>query len=154
MTIFTKILAGSAGLAALATAAPLSAQYGYYPPAYGYGYNSYGYGTANVTQLAVNQCTAAVQARLNNRLGIAGIIGGLVGARSSGQVVSVTSVRPSSTRVRVRGLATSGRMAYNPYGYGAYGALGYNYANAADLSFRCDVDYSGRVRNVDLNRRY
>jgi hypothetical protein len=44
-------------------------------------------------------------------------------------------------------------MASNPYGYGYYGAVGYNYANAADLSFRCDVDNRGRVRNIDFNRR-
>jgi hypothetical protein len=59
--------------------------------------------------------------------------------------------------MRIRGLASSGRMAYNnygPYGVGAYGALGYGYNNAADLSFRCDVDYRGYVRNVDINRRY
>jgi hypothetical protein len=42
--------------------------------------------------------------------------------------------------IRVRGLASSGR--YGGYGY-----------NAADLSFRCDVDYNGYVRNVDINRR-
>ena len=59
--------------------------------------------------------------------------------------------------MRVRGLASSGRYAYNsygPYGVGAYGGLGYGYANQADLSFRCDVDYRGYVRNVDINRRY
>ena len=37
------------------------------------------------------------------------------------------------------------------YGYGAYGAAGYSYR--PDLSFRCDVDYRGYVRNVDINRR-
>lgn len=48
-------------------------------------------------------------------------------------------------------------MAYNgygPYGVGAYGALGYNAYGGADLSFRCDVDYRGFVRDVDINRRY
>jgi hypothetical protein len=57
----------------------------------------------------------------------------------------------------VRGLASSGRYAYNgygPYGVGAYGALGYGYANAADLSFKCDVDFRGYVRDVDIYRRY
>ena len=59
--------------------------------------------------------------------------------------------------MRIRGVASSGRYAYNnygPYGAGAYGALGYGYNNAADLSWRCDVDYRGYVRNVDINRRY
>jgi hypothetical protein len=58
--------------------------------------------------------------------------------------------------MRIRGLATSGRYAYNnygPYGYGAYGALGYGYDASADLSWRCDVDNRGYVRDVDINRR-
>ena len=55
--------------------------------------------------------------------------------------------------VLVRGVASSGRMAYNPYGVGAYGMLGSNYGQAADLSFRCSVDYRGFVRDVDINRR-
>jgi hypothetical protein len=38
----------------------------------------------------------------------------------------------------VRGLASSGR-------YGGY--------NTADLSFKCDVDYRGYVRDLDINRR-
>ena len=151
-----KFLIAGAGLAALAAAAPASAQYGYYPPAYGYG-NQYGYTyqhpNANITQFAVNQCTAAVQQRLSTRAGVQGILGTVLGVNTRGQVVSVSSVNPSSTRIRVRGLASSGRMAYNPYGYGYYGATGYGYANAADLSFRCDVDYSGRVRDIDINRR-
>ena len=43
---------------------------------------------------------------------------------------------------------------YGPYGVGAYGALGYGANAAADLSFRCGVDYRGYVRDVDINRRY
>ena len=38
MKMLTKILAGGAGLAALATAAPAAAQY--YAQPYGYGYNN------------------------------------------------------------------------------------------------------------------
>ena len=57
--------------------------------------------------------------------------------------------------VRVRGLASSGRVAYNTASVrsGAYGATGYGYNHAADLSFSCDVDYRGYVRDVDINRR-
>ena len=166
--MFTKLMAGGIGLAALAAAAPASAQYGY--PAYngysgynGYGTyspygNAYGYGNrANMTQIAANQCSAAVQARLNNRVGVQNILGAVLGANTqTGRVLTISSATPSSTRIRVRGLASSGRYAsnnYGPYGYGAYGASGYGYANAADLSFRCDVDYSGRVRDIDIDRR-
>ena len=156
--MFNKFLIAGAGLAALAAAAPSAAQYGYYPP-YGGNYgapygNAYGYGYGNNQQFAVNRCTAAVQARLNNRTNVAGILGSLVGVRSSGRVVAVTDVRPRSSRVRVRGVASSGRMAYNPYGYGYYGAVAGQYAQpAADLNFRCDVDYNGRIRDIDIDRR-
>jgi len=162
MTFTTKLLAGAAGLAALGTAAPAAAQYYANPYAYPanpyanpYGYGAYG---AMNTNVAAQQCSAAVQQRLYNRQSIGGIIGAVLGANTTGRVLSITQVnpRPNGT-VRIRGLASSGRMAYNgygPYGVGAYGALGYNTANAADLSFRCDVDPRGYVRNVDINRRY
>jgi len=166
MTLMTKFLAGGAAVAALAAAAPAAAQYPYgyaqpyanpysYSQPYGYSQNyAYGYGY-NRTSLAQQQCTAAVQARLNNRVGLQGILGALLGANTAqGRVLSVTSVDPNRSTVRVRGLATSGRYAYNgygPYGVGAYGAVGYSYQ--PDLSFKCDVDYRGYVRDVDLYRR-
>jgi hypothetical protein len=155
MTFMTKILAGGAGIAALAAAAPAAAQYypyGYSQQGYGnnpYAYNNYGYANTN---FAAQRCTAAVQNRLYTRTGLAGILGSLVGAYGTQpRVLSITRVNPNRSYVRVRGLATSGRMAYNPYGVGYYGALGANYA--ADLSFRCDVDYRGYVRDIDINRR-
>ena len=155
MTMKT-ILAGAAGLAALATAAPAAAQYGYANP-YGYA-NQHGYAnpyTANATAMASQRCSAAVQNRLSRRsnAGLGGIVGALLGANSySGRVLSVTQVVPRSSTVRVRGLASSGaRSGYGPYGVGAYGALAYGYQ--PDLSFKCDVDYRGYVRDVDIMRR-
>lgn len=151
MTLMMKLLAGGAGFAALAAAAPAAAQY--YP---NYGYN-YGYNNRyNTSQAAASRCTAAVQARLNNR-GRTGILGALFGinTRTSGRVLNVTQVNPRRNTVMVRGLATSGRYAnnygYGQYGYGAYGALGYNYQ--PDLRFSCSVDYRGYVRDVDIRRR-
>ncbi|HEX5238997.1 MAG TPA: hypothetical protein VFW39_11125 [Sphingomicrobium sp.] len=151
MRIMTKMLAGAAGLAAIAAAAPTSAQY------YPYRYNSYGYGALN-TNVAAQQCTAAVQNRLYNRTSLGSILGSLVGipTGSYGRVLSVTRETPTRNGMRIRGLASSGRYAsngYGPYGVGAYGALGYGYNSMADLSWRCDVDYNGYVRNVDINRR-
>ena len=144
MTIMTKILAGGAGLAALATAAPSAAQYYQTQPygyGYGYGYNN-GYGYRVNTNAAAQQCSAAVQSRLYTRNGLGGILGSLVGAYgTTGRVLSITRVSPNNGYVRVRGLASSGRTAYG-YGYGY-----------PDLSFKCDVDYRGYVRNVDINRR-
>lgn len=164
MRMMTKLFAGAAGFAAIAAAAPAAAQY--YPQgSSAYGYNPYGaynnYGTYTVNpSVAARQCTAAVQSRLYNRTSLASILGSLVGipTNSYGRVVGVT--RESPTRyggMRVTGLASSGRYAYNnygPYGVGAYGALAYGYNQNADLSFRCDVDNRGYVRDVDINRRY
>lgn len=147
MTIKIKTLALGAGFAAIAAATPAAAQY--YPP---YG-NAYGY-HANATNMAVQRCAAAVQNRLSVRGGT-GILGTLFGVRSysNARVLSVTQVTPRAQTVRVRGIASSGRLAYNPYGVGAYGMLGTNYAPAADLRFNCSVDYRGFVRDVDINRR-
>lgn len=152
MTMMKKMLAGGAGIAALA-AAPAAAQYA----PYGYGYN-YGYGyanpyAANATQIAAQQCSAAVQHRLNarSRTGVSGILGAVLGTNTAtGRVVSITRVNPNRSTIRVRGLASSG-SAYSPYGVGAYGGLGYSYR--PDLSFSCDVDYRGYVRDVDIMRR-
>jgi hypothetical protein len=141
MTMITRILMGGAGFAAFAAAAPATAQY-----AYPYGYNN-GY----ATNMAAERCAAAVQNRLSYR-NSGGIFGAILGANNAnGRVLSVTRVDPNRNSVRVRGIATSGRVAYNRYGVGAYGMLGSNYA--PDLSFKCDVDYRGYVRDVDINRR-
>ena len=165
MRIMTKLFAGAAGLAAIAASAPANAQYYGYSSRYDtnpyvrgtqYGY-AYGYGVNS--NVAAQQCSAAVQNRLANRTSLGAILGSLVGLPTAtyGRVVSITQATPTRSGMRIRGLASSGRYAYNnygPYGMGAYGALGYGYNASADLSFRCDVDYRGYVRDVDINRRY
>jgi hypothetical protein len=164
MSMIRKMLAAGAAATALGAAAPATAQYyGYaqqpyaqqpYAQPYGYG-QQYGYGVN--TNVAAQQCSAAVQSQLYNRTSIGGILGAVLGANTSGRVLSVTQVSPRGNgMVRVRGLASSGRYAsnrYGPYGAGAYGALGYGYANAADLSFRCDVAPNGAIYSVSINRR-
>ncbi len=147
-----KLLVGAAGFAAIAAAAPASAQWGYaYPQAY---VNPY---AQNITAMATQRCSAAVQNRLYRRSSnsVTGVVGALLGANtmSTGRVLAVTQVVPRGSTVRVRGIATSGRATagYGPYGVGAYGALGYAYQ--PDLSFKCDVDYRGFVRDIDINRR-
>jgi hypothetical protein len=159
MRMMTKIFAGIAGTAAVAGAAPAAAQYN--PYGYNaYGYNTYGYGAYGMnSNVAAQQCSAAVQNRLSNRTSLGAIFGSLVGipAAGYGRVTAITSTTPTRYGMRIRGVASSGRYAYNnygPYGYGAYGALGYGYNASADLSWRCDVDYRGYVRDVDINRRY
>ena len=153
--------------------------YGYSQPNYGYSQRIYGYAQPNYgysqryaqpygysqpygayamnTNMATQQCSAAVQNRLANRGGIGSILGAVLGVNTSGRIVAFTQVAPRyNGSTTVRGLASSGRYAsngYGPYGVGAYGALGYGTQAAADLSFRCDVDYRGYVRNVSINRR-
>ena len=164
MKTLTKMLAGAAGVAAVATAAPAAAQYAYqYNPYANYGYsqpNGYAYGNpygyANAygavnTNAAAQQCSAAVQNRLASRQNIGSVIASLLGANTSPRVVSITQVTPRRNSVTVRGLASTGRMAYSPYGVGAYGALGGAYPPA--LSFKCSVDYRGYVRDVSITRR-
>jgi hypothetical protein len=162
MTMMTKILAGGLGMAAIAAATPAAAQYGY--PAYGYpSYgapygNAYGYySNAAAEQMAAQRCAAEVETRLHRGTNVGGILASILGARTApaGRVLQIRDVKSTNVSMRVRGIADSGRMAYNhgPYGYGAYGALGYNYAAAGDLSFKCNVDYQGRIRDVDIVRR-
>ncbi|HVJ70418.1 MAG TPA: hypothetical protein VM531_02740 [Sphingomicrobium sp.] len=146
MTNMIKLMTLGGGFAALAAATPATAQY---YPGYGYG-NNYGYNN-NVTQIAAQQCQAAVQNRLSYRTNNNGILGAILGTSTSGRVLGVTQVTPRRNTVRVRGVASTGRMAYNQYGMGYYGTLGANYQ--PDLTFSCDVDYRGYVRDVDINRR-
>lgn len=159
MKAFKFILAGGAGLAALAASAPAAAQY--YPygggnvvgqvlgQVLGGGYGGYGYGYGANSQMAVNQCSAAVADRINRQYGAynRGYGYGYNGYGAGGaRVVAITSVEPrSSGKMRVRGIATT-----NAYGAG-YG--GYNgYANGGELAFKCNVDYRGYITDIDLDR--
>jgi hypothetical protein len=191
---------GAAGIAALVVgAAPAAAQYPGYP-GYGYGGNQYGYGqygyAPNVIgqvlqsilnpygqfgygygavnpQVAVNQCMAAVQQRLQGRYNSGynygyGAYGGSYGnPYGGGRVLGITRVEQrSASTLRVRGYATSGMgYPYGGYPYGGHGGYGYGGSGGyggygsygavqADLSFRCDVDYRGYIRDVDIDRRY
>jgi len=167
MRALTKILAGGAFVAALASAAPASAQYypGYGYPGYGGGgnvvgqvlnqvlgggYGNYGgYGYGGNQQAAVNQCAAAVQQRLGGGYGGAyGNYGGYnryngYGYNGGGRVLGISRVEPrSGGGVTVRGVASSG-------GYAGYG---YNGQGQVDLTFKCKADYRGFVTSVDIDR--
>jgi hypothetical protein len=165
MSTFTKFLAGGVAIAALASAAPASAQYypGYGNPGYGYGggnvvgqvlnqvlgggYGGYGgnsgYGNAYGgygnyganSQMGVNQCAAAVQQRLS---------GGYGNAYGGGRVLGISRVEPRSNGgLTVRGVAASGRYA------GAYGTNG---QAPVDLTWKCKVDYRGYVSDINVDR--
>jgi hypothetical protein len=154
MTAITKLLAGGIAIATLAGAAPAAAQY--YPgygPGYGYG-NPYGGNVVgqvvnNVlgnnyggnSQVAVNQCAAAVQQRLSGGYGYNGY------GNAGGRVLGISRVEPRGNgELLVRGVANSGR--YGGYGYNG----GYNGPGQVDLTWKCRVDYRGFVRDIDINR--
>jgi opacity protein-like surface antigen len=168
MTRIAKIMAAAVlagGLAAPAAAQVYVQPYPQtYPPGYGgqYGYpgygGNYGYGNQGVIgniidglignryqvndRQAVRQCAyAAVQrAESQYRPYFGGQPYAYQGYNGYVRVTAITDVqRRNNGRVRVRGLLDTAR--------GGYGRGG-----GADLSFRCDVDYSGRVYNIDLNR--
>ncbi len=137
MRVLAKFLAGGAAIAALAAAAPAAAQY---YPGYGNGYdNPYagtvgGYGYGGNSQLAVNQCSGAVQARLNGGYAYNGYGNG--GAR----VLGVSRVEPRANGMLVHGVASSGR--YGGYDYGAQAPV--------DLTWQCRVDFRGFVSDVRI----
>ena len=153
MKAVTMILAGGVAAAALVSAAPASAQY---YPGYGYGgggnvvgqvisqvlgggyggYGGYGNYGAN-SQVAVNQCAAAVQQRLGGGYGYSQY------GYGGGRVLGISRVEPRSNGgLTVRGVATSGR--YGGYGYGAQGQV--------DLTWKCKTDYRGFIADIDIDR--
>ena len=133
--------------------------YGRYP--YGnYGYNQY----ANQSTV-VDQCARAVQARLSGGYGAYyGNQGyGGYGNRGYGQgygynqgygggsVQGITRVDRKSYGLKVYGVASSGFRGYQGYGQRNYGS--YGYGAGADLSFNCEVNYNGRIRDINIKRR-
>ena len=126
MLIMTKFLAASAGLAAIAGAAPAATQFS----------------VPDRPQIAIDRCTGAVQNRLSLRAA--------QGDSAGGRVVGVTRVNYDGNRIEVRGLASSRGDAFGPYGVGAYGALA---AGQADLTFECSVDSYGTVKELDIDDR-
>lgn len=167
MTAFTKVLAGGVAIAALAAAAPASAQYypgygsgnivgqiigqvlgGGYGSGYGTGYGGYGAyggGYAGNSQAAVSQCVGAVQQRLSGGYAYNGGYNGYGNAR----VLGISRVEQrGGGGLTVRGVATSGAYG-GGYAYGgAYGAQ----QQPADLTFRCRTDYRGLVTGVSVDR--
>jgi hypothetical protein len=152
MIALTKWLAGGLSIVALATAAPAAAQYypgmgypgygfpgtgypGYGTPGYGVpGYGAPGYGGyGNVpggSQIAANQCTAAVQQRLGGYGGY-GYAGG-----AGGRVLGINSIEiASGGGYRVHGVASPGGYAYG----------------GGTIGFTCRTDPRGFVIHVGFN---
>lgn len=142
MKAITLFFARGAALAALAVAAPATAQY---YPGYGNGDPYQGnpvgqvmgdiFGRPN-SQVAVNQCANAVQARLGgygyNGYGYGG-----------GKVLGISRVEGRSNGgLTVRGVASSGRYAGYPNG-GAQLPV--------DLTWKCKTDVRGYITQIDIS---
>jgi len=157
MKALKLVLAGGVAAVALITAAPAAAQY--YPG------NPYAYGNPVGPQIspfggygnnpAVNQCVAAVQARLNgdNRgygyngygspYGYGGNGYGSPYGYGGARVLGISRVEPRSNGgLTVRGVANSGR--YAGYGYGGQ--------QQVDLTWSCKTDYRGFISDIDIDR--
>lgn len=134
--------------------------------AFGYGrypYGNYGYDNYSNQSMAVDQCARAVESRLNGYNGYYGYGNGQGGYGNygynrndyqrygGGRVLGITRVERKSYGLHVYGVASSGYRGYEGYNRRGYGTYGYD--QGADLSFDCKVQYSGRVRQVDINRR-
>ena len=167
MKAFTKVLAGAAGLAALVSAAPAAAQY-YPQPGYGYNNNVVGqvlgqilnpyggnYNYGGNDRMLVDRCAAAVSQRINAQYGGYQRYGQPYGYNNQGygsaRVLGITRVERRNNGLRVRGVATSGMNA--DYGYGNPYGGGYNqYNQAGEFTFKCNVNYRGRITDIDLDR--
>ena len=92
---------------------------------------------------AIDRCASAALLRATNRYPN-GYAQGYPGYSRRFRVTAITDVQRRSSGVRVRGMLGGGMR----YGYGRdpYGS--------ADVSFRCDVDYGGYVRDVRLGEGY
>ena len=138
--------------------------YGYGQNGYGqngYGQNGYGHnGYGQSQSLAVQQCARAAESRLS---GYGGGYGGYNqgyggynqgyggynqgygynGGNGGARVVGISRVDRKSYGYRVYGVAT------DRYGQGNGYRSGYG---SPSIRFDCKVDYSGRVRDVNVNR--
>lgn len=125
-----KMFAGGVGLAALVGAAHAIAPYNPASP------------VGAQAQLAAQQCSAAVEAQLQVR------DYGAISAPGTARVLTVTRADAEKRFVRVRGTATSGI----PSTIGAIGTLGAAHSPTADLTYKCRIDYRGRVLELDIDR--
>ena len=148
-----------------------------YPQAYGY--PQQGYSSNPVEQIinqllgnrynvndrtAVTRCASAALAQAQaqyrpgygGQQGYAGYNQPYANSRySQMRVTSISDVQRRNNGLRVTGLISSGAYAQaygNAYGYQGQGYADPRYAQAADLSFRCNVDYRGAVSSVRVTR--
>lgn len=129
------------------------------------GYGNSGYGNE---QALVQRCARAAEQRASgrsasgygyddSRYGDSRYGDNRYGYANSARVVGITSVERRRDRsLRIKGVidADSGynQDRYGNSGYGGYGTNRYGASSSADLRFQCNIDYRGRITNLDLNR--
>lgn len=176
------LLSAAAAVGAMAVPASAQQPYAYpyaqqaYPQAYGY--PQQGYSSNPVEQIinqllgnrynandrtAVSRCASAALAQAQAQYGAGYGQRGYNGYNqpyantgySQMRVTSVSDVQRRNNGLRVTGLISSGAYGQpygNAYGYQGQGYADPRYAQAADLSFRCNVDYRGAVSGVRITR--
>ncbi len=176
MKAITMVLAGGAGLATVVSAAPAAAQY-YPQPGYGNNNNVVGqvlgqilnpygggYNYGGNDRMLVDRCAGAVSQRINAQYGGYQQYGQSYGygqpygygynqynqGYGNARVLGISRVERRSNGLRVRGVATAG----GGYGYGNQYGGGYNQYNqgGGEFTFKCNVDYRGRITDIDLDR--
>jgi len=100
---------------------------------------------------AIRQCAFAAVQRAQS--GYAGYSQAYPGYNNYLRVTAITDVQRRSFGVRVRGMLGNGRRYNQPYDQ-QFPNGGGNRWGRGDVSFRCDVDYRGYVRNVRLQPAY
>ena len=122
-----------------------SYDYGRYPNG-NYGYNNYGVNERS----AVDRCARAVEMRLDreyrdSRYDRYNRYDNNYRRYDHGaRVTGITNVRRTRSGLTVYGVASTGYSNYNS-----------RYGNQAvsDLTWNCDIDYRGRIRDTDVDRR-
>ena len=66
------------------------------------------------------------------------------------RVAGITGVDRKGWGLKVRGVALSGRYATQ---YNRYDRRGYGYGQRPDIKWNCEIDRSGRIRDIDIKRR-
>ena len=66
------------------------------------------------------------------------------------RVAGITDVDRKGWGLRVKGVAMSGRYATQ---YNRYDRRGYGYGQRPDIKWNCEIDRSGRIRDIDIKRR-
>lgn len=66
------------------------------------------------------------------------------------RIAGITDVNRKGRGLKVKGVAMSGQYAAN---YGRYGRQGYGYDQRPDIKWTCEIDYNGRIRDIDIRRR-